>query len=714
MLNLRSIAVWSVVAFVICVAILCPDRARAQKAGDCDASNLVEGAGVEANGRVRGRLERLVDGKLPREGTLWLDNDALRLQDRKGNWVIDLGRPRSIRYLLLQADHNDDYVLEYSVDTVKWQHGWTAPRLPQVGLRTRTKTLESAIVGRYLRLRVADGDESLSVSEIRAYCAAPTPWPPKLRMIPKPGIWQRLKLAYTGFVGSWNVFHTRAWVGVSGALFLCWILVFRRRRNSAEMSRLQNIGMLFLGLAGVYCWFGSANFNNIKGIHIWDTYHHYIGSKYAPELGHQGLYLCTVAADLEEDDEAPRQRTLTREVRDLRTRQIVRGAVLAKDIDSCVPRFTPQRWQAFRQDIRWFRKHMSPSLWARIQVDHGYNATPVWTILGRALASTSPASWTQMRVLCALDYLLLLVMSIVVGRLFGWRSLCVLWLVFGTCYPTRIFLNHGTFLRHTWLLLVVLGVAALKRGRMANAGMALTYATLLRGFPGLLFVGLALKIGQRMLRERRFVIDRSYRRLIASSLVTAIALGGLATVAGGGFKVWSSYLHNAAVYSEMQWDHDIGLKSILSYRQERRVKETYVHGAFNSMTRWAKARNQTFEERRWLFYLLIAAFLLLLERAVRGRDDWLAALFSVGLFPIVTGLGSYYCAFLVIYALLYRESFPIAFGLVLMSAATACMLFVNSAADELALLNSIIIVTYVVVVTAWLGKKKLSDATAQD
>ena len=67
------------------------------------------------------------------------------------------------------------------------------------------------------------------------------------------------------------------------------------------------------------------------------------------------------------------------------------------------------RWEAFVTDVLWFRTRTTPEEFRRILLDHGYNATPAWGILGGALArAAGPATDRSVGLLALLDPLLLL------------------------------------------------------------------------------------------------------------------------------------------------------------------------------------------------------------------------------------------------------------------------------------------------------------------
>src|SRR5207244_9712263 len=57
--------------------------------------------------------------------------------------------------------------------------------------------------------------------------------------------------------------------------------------------------------------------------------------------------------------------------------------------------FTPERWAAFKKDIAFFRARVNDKRWEEIHHDHGYNASPVWTLLGYVITNSGPATLEQ-------------------------------------------------------------------------------------------------------------------------------------------------------------------------------------------------------------------------------------------------------------------------------------------------------------------------------
>ena len=173
-------------------------------------------------------------------------------------------------------------------------------------------------------------------------------------------------------------------VTLAAALLLAW-KIHGKRHGAGAKSRLTDPLLMVCGLLAVLSWWNFGRFYHPRYLHLHDIYHYYIGSKYFPELGYTRLYTCTAAADIEDGAGSDMP---TRWIRNLATNNLELASTIAIDPAICDPYFTPARWEMFRRDVAWFRARLSPDLWNVIQLDHGYNASPAWGVLGRLLSST--------------------------------------------------------------------------------------------------------------------------------------------------------------------------------------------------------------------------------------------------------------------------------------------------------------------------------------
>lgn len=114
-----------------------------------------------------------------------------------------------------------------------------------------------------------------------------------------------------------------------------------------------------------------------------------------------------------------------RKITDLRTNELRSTAEILAQPKRCTAHFSADRWQSFVRDVSWFRGRQAPPRWAELSADHGYNATPVWTLLGHRLTHTGPASQRQILLLTLLDPLYFLALVAVALWAFDWRATAV-------------------------------------------------------------------------------------------------------------------------------------------------------------------------------------------------------------------------------------------------------------------------------------------------
>jgi hypothetical protein len=614
----------------------------------------------------------------------------------------DLRVERKLRYLVLQGDDNDAYVVEASTDGKLYRHIWTAPvsRAGQ-GLRTRFVDLRKPVTARHLRVRGLGGDGHYSISEVRAYCEAPPEWPPKLD-VPEP------KRGWHAIDNPMMVLIKGVTAGV-GTLLLLWFMIAAYRRSESTLRRTRNVLLALVGIVSFFNWWNLGHFHFDHYVHIWEHYHYYIGAKYGPELRYSRLYECTAVADMRD---GLGTRVRKRKMRDLATdNELKASTAIIEDPERCTKHFTEGRFTQFRRDIRFFRGRFSRDRWDQSQGDHGYNATPVWAIAGRLIADQVDLSWRNVKALAWIDSLMLVAMWLAVLWAFGWQAACVALIYWGCNFPARFYWNGGSFLRYDWQLWMVLGLCLLRKRYNFGAGMALTYATLLRIFPGFLVAALVLKVLYRMLRERRFVLARAHA-IFAAGCITAMAIlipaSGWAT---GGLDAWGEFAHNSEKHLSTALTNNMGLKTVLGYDFGTRAKLTRDNKLDDPFARWKDARAHFYEQSKPVLIAIIVLFCFMLARAGDRSEDWEAACLGAGLIVIAVELTCYYYGFLLTYGLLWeRRKLPGTLAAAL--AAATCALSEIPWNDDHFTAMSLACVVVVVAVTAQAAYGKRPAPTA--
>ena len=105
------------------------------------------------------------------------------------------------------------------------------------------------------------------------------------------------------------------------------------------------------------------------------------------------------------------------------------------EVDQIKQRFSPERWDEFKKDMRWFWQSMGIGDYLGSLRDHGGNATPVWILITRGLFGFVNANETTLLLTGLLDPVLLALLFIAIGRSFGARAALLCMIVFGAVRP---------------------------------------------------------------------------------------------------------------------------------------------------------------------------------------------------------------------------------------------------------------------------------------
>jgi hypothetical protein len=445
------------------------------------------------------------------------------------------------------------------------------------------------------------------------------------------------------------------------AAVLGWGYWLTTQARAGEFQVLRDRLLLVLGVGGAlaYCNFGHLHFGNF--IHTWDTYHYYMGAKYFPEVKYDLLYDCAAVADSESGlKEAAAARTIT----DLRTNVMLKAADVVAHPEICKAGFTPARWDDFKRDIAFYRGRVNAQRWMEIHQDHGYNATPVWTLAGWALTNTGPATLNQVIALNLIDPLYLALMALMIYWAFGPRVFAVSMLVLGCNFPARYYWTGGAFLRHDWLFFTIAVVCLLKKEKFFLAGGALAYATLLRLFPGLMVIGPTLA-GIEYLRVHK-KLDPGFVKFVAGGALGCALLFPLSLQLGGGLETWTKFAMNTSKHANTPLTNHMGLRTVVSYRPDTRGTWLRDGAAIDPWQKWKDTRVEKFHEARPLFILLLVGLAALIYLAVRQTQAqlWVAAALGTGYIVAGAELTCYYYGFFIGMACLHEKRREV--GLVLM------------------------------------------------
>ena len=649
---------------------------------------------------------RLADGVAAHEGSFWLTGITARFRDTDSSVTWDLGATRPVRCVLVQGDNNDTYDLLGSEDGKSFRSLWQGGPASGAGMRMRSASIQAS--ARYLRLTARGGDGSYSVGEVAAFSDCPAGFPAvslgRARGVPltetvRTSLWVFAALSMVFLLGHrrngprWQyilaAIPVAAGIAAASALadiypfdntdeeslvravvaFLAGVVVIKEtfyRLDQAPNPRVNKITLGLLALLSIACYyhFGKAQFMDVaKGrrtlVHTWDMRHYYPTAKYFKELRFDGLYLACLAAYLDLAGEKTTDNVKDQKLRDLTDYRMITAAEAAPQLPAIRARFTPERWEEFKKDMKYLVDTMGPRDYLGSMQDHGGNATPVWLLGAYAIFRTAPANETTLTLAGLIDPVLLLVLFLVVYRTFGLRIMLYVVILFGATDFYQFGSNlMGSTLRQDWLVALGLGACALKSGRPFLGGFLLAYGGLIRAFPALAALFLLVPLAWWIIDTLRDRSDRSpltLRGLLSAERTTvravagaAVCVVGLVVVAGliFGFRDgWATWLKKIELHAVGPSTNNVGLRNVLSWRPWETGEALVRSNMPEPWDIWMREQVSNFATLRPLFYLLNLAAFALVFLAARGRPLHQVALLGLLLIPFFFYPSNYYCHF---------------------------------------------------------------------
>jgi hypothetical protein len=207
----------------------------------------------------------LTDGLGVHEGSDWAAQGGAIFQSSDAEALFDLGVAQLLTHAFIQADNNDAFLLEGSLDGSSWVSVWRAGVVSGAGVRLRSATFAPVRL-RYLRLRAESNDDLVSVAEVGVFSRKPQIWPPQLplgasgsRLLPAE---RRMGVGATHWILMWAVLFV-----VGCAVAAGWRLLRARcsiRESLAQIpAALQatyctldhrTLGLFRIALGAVLCW----------------------------------------------------------------------------------------------------------------------------------------------------------------------------------------------------------------------------------------------------------------------------------------------------------------------------------------------------------------------------------------------------------------------------------------------------------------------------
>jgi hypothetical protein len=564
----------------------------------------------------------LTDGVQAPRGHGWNTELSAILTSRSGFIEFDLRANKLIDSAYLQGDNNDSYVLSASTDGKSFREIWVAGPDDKPGMRQRW-TSGLGVQARYLRLTARGGDGSYAVTELQVFSTKPKPFPPKVLAREGTVAPARLRNALLMFgvaLAAFAVFAYRGarwyWllglsvVPISGGVMLFEAIRVAWPVEGRELSLLRSVmagvalvallrerilpsrypphRWAILGVVGVCAGLAAASFYNLGRPQFWnseksqpefvhqlDMRVYYGFAKYFHELGYDGIYQASIKA-YSEDTDTPLESLSTVEIRNMKTHDLQRVADVKDDISKISKRFSPERWESFKEDMSYFRRTMGEKHYLATHSDHGANATPVWTAMARPFFLFSEANELSLVIGGLADAVLLGLMFLAVGFTFGPRQALLGLLVFGATDLYMFGTNWaGATLRHDWIAYLGFGVCLLRREHYVLAGVLLAFAVMIRAFPGIGLAGVGLPclvlFGERWIRERKMPNLFAHLREHAGAVrcvLAAIATMVLLVVVTGilfSFGAWVDWAKKISLLDAGIGTNDVSLRSLVAF-----------------------------------------------------------------------------------------------------------------------------------------------------
>jgi len=150
------------------------------------AASTGQGYPVKGYGQFQNQPGSLTDGILAPHGGAWDGPECLHWTELTTYFVIDLGKPIDIAELLVQADNNDDYLIEASADgrkytkllLIKESHGTAESGMDSFSSDAKQASFIEDLDfkparARFLKISAILGDDQYALAEIQVVAAPP-------------------------------------------------------------------------------------------------------------------------------------------------------------------------------------------------------------------------------------------------------------------------------------------------------------------------------------------------------------------------------------------------------------------------------------------------------------------------------------------------------------------------------------------------------------
>lgn len=620
-------------ALVTLALLLAPATEPVAHADACSEGSLLRGRPVVTSGGVRGRPEVVVDGWLLPEGRPPTRSDSLQLPPH-ARVRIELDRPETAVAAYVQADARASLLVEAQGADGRFARLFDAGPVEGGGERGRGVRFAARDVRALRVTNTTDVDASLSEVGLYACEEALTDAARWTRAIPD----QDPSQARSERVG---------WGKVAFGLLALFLLVRVAPTLSPKRARALCAALcLVAGLA--WLDFGTFAATARGPLHLWDSVHYFLGSKYIREVGYTKLYDCMGQSSLRRGRGEIFERGIMRRLED---NVRVPGSAVGRPEARC-DTFSADRAQAFDADMDALGRLPLPfgMPLEAFANDRGYMATPFGAALHRLATAHATPTHAFFAGFALLDALCLLLTVVVLARGFGLRPATFVAVALGVGAPWDYYWLGGAFDRHTWLLIFAGALVTIHRRHARAAGVLLAALVLHRAFPAGFALG-ALVFACLPRRGESPDATLNGRHMVVSFALTGalgLALGAL--VAGP--HAWLDFAQRLRVHVNTPVTNELGVKAAL------RLLAGDIDGAFDpaqldGLVPWQERVHALDAARAPLQWLALGAALWMFAQAARQRRSVLVGAVAGALVILcVSNIASYYGAYIVLFGAL--------------------------------------------------------------
>ena len=332
--------------------------------------------------------------------------------------------------------------------------------------------------------------------------------------------------------------------------FRILIIVF----TSISLLIFQNRARNYLvGIAAILSIFSFLNFGQFhlpqnEKIHYWDAFHYYIGAKYFNELRYGSLYTASYVAG----KEAGIFSEIT-SIRDLNSYSVIPVSLI--DEPRVKARFSPERWEEFKKDIKFFYEESKrpDSAWQKLLSDHGFNAPPLKSVLMSKLLNCYELNSFTLNLTVSADYILIALLFFIIAISINFYPACIFIILFSLNPISPFDFTFGSVLRYDWFFALGTSLIAASKERFKLSAIALAISAHCRVFPFVFALSVILSLLKYKTKLKDFIL------YFTSTIIIGVLV---ATIFSKDLTIFPEFMAKMSTHTNVLYSNTVGIKSL--------------------------------------------------------------------------------------------------------------------------------------------------------